>query len=438
MLRLAFSLLVAAAAVFPGAAAAQDLAQLEAAARANRRDADAQVAYGHALIRAARYRDAYRVLHDAARLRGNTLAAHFDAALAAFAEGDYRRSRAACRQLETRGRQEVLTKVCRARAFLVWNRAGRAFEELEAAIAQDPRSFDAQLALGDAHRLRASVAEAEAAYRAAIALDGARYEPRLGLGLLYAAARREADALPELEAAYAREQADPTLLYELAIRKEGAEARRLLGEVVALRPEHMEARVALADLDRAAGDAAAAREGYEAVLRATPESAPAQYGLAVLLHAEGDHPAARERLLQALDIVPNYVDAVLLLGRTYEGTDDADEAYAQYRRANDLDPRNPEGMLRAARLALTKRRPTFALGFLDRLLQQQPNLGEALALYGDAMRARGDRQAAIRFYERALSEGRGAFDRAATERALAEARGERPAPGPLPRATGGG
>ena len=436
MSRLALALLLAAATALP--AAAQDLAELQAAARANRRDPDAQVAYGHALLRAARYRDAYRVLHDAARLRGNTLEAHFDAARAAFAEGDYRRSRAACRQLETRGRQEVLTKVCRARAFLVWNRAGRAFEELEAAIAQDPRNFEAQLALGDAHRLRASVAEAEAAYRAAIALDERRYEPHLGLGLLYAAARREREALPAFEAAYARESADPALLYQLGIRKEGEESRRLLRAAVELRPDLMDARVALADLDRAAGDAAAARAGYEAVLRATPESAPSEYGLAVLLFAEGNFPAARDRLLRALEIVPNYVEAVLLLGQTYERTDDADEAYAQYRRANDLDPQNPEGMLRGARLALAKRRPTFALGFLDRLLQQQPNLGEALVLYGDAMRARGDRQSAIRFYERALAEGRGSFDRAAAERSLAEVRGERPAPGPLPRATVGG
>ncbi|MEO0322272.1 MAG: hypothetical protein AAF447_04910, partial [Myxococcota bacterium] len=285
MSRLALTLAVALA--LPGYASAQDLAQLEASARANRRDADAQVAYGHALLRAARYRDAYRVLHDAARLRGNTLEAHFDAARAAFAEGDYRRSRAACRQLETRGRQEVLTKVCRARAFLVWNRSGRAFEELEAALAQDPRSFEAQLALGDAHRLRAAVAEAEAAYGAAVALDGSRYEPHLGLGLLYAAARREAEARRELEAAYAIESADPTVLYELGKRKEGAEARRLLSRAFALRPDLLEARVAVADMDRESGDASAARAGYETALRANGELAAAHYGLAALDYDEG-------------------------------------------------------------------------------------------------------------------------------------------------------
>ncbi|MEO0325584.1 MAG: tetratricopeptide repeat protein, partial [Myxococcota bacterium] len=138
------------------------------------------------------------------------------------------------------------------------------------------------------------------------------------------------------------------------------------------------------------------------------------------------------------EIVPNYAEAILLLGRTYEATDDADEAYAQYRRASDIDPRNPEGMLRAGRLALAKRRTTLALGFLDRLLQAQPNLGEALVLYGDVLRARGDRPGAIRSYERALAEGRGNFDRAAAERALGEVRGEAPAPRPLPRATVGG
>ncbi|MEM1413953.1 MAG: tetratricopeptide repeat protein [Myxococcota bacterium] len=434
MLRLALATFFAAATALPGLAAAQDLAQLEAAARADRRDADAQVAYGHALLRAARYRDAYRVLHDAARLRGNTLEAHFDAARAAFAEGDYRRSRAACQQLERRGRQETLTKVCRARAFLVWNRAGRAFEELEAALAQDPNAFEVQLALGDAHRLRASTSESEAAYQAAIRLDGSRYEAQFGLGLLYANARREADALRAFEAAYRLEPNDPALLFELGTRKEGAEAQRLLTRAVGFRPDMVRAHEALGDLALAANEDAAATASYEAALAASDESAPAHYGLGVVDYRAGRIEEARTKLERAIELVPNFLEAVLLLGQIQEQTGQTDEAYESYRLASNIDLQNPAGRLHGARLAISEGRATKAIGLLDPVIQRQPNLGAALALYGDAWRIRRNREEAIRYYERALSQGTGDFDRQATQRSLDEVRNQT-GPRRLQRAT---
>lgn len=402
-------------------ALAQDLDALAAAARANPRDAAAQTAYGRALLQAERYREADRVLRAALRLHGGSPQAAFDVARVAFAQGDYRRSRAACRLLERRHRGHVLTKVCRARAFLVWNRSGRAFEELEAAARIDPDHFELLLALADAHRLRADIDEAESAYRRAIAIDGSRPEPHYGLGLLYSSAGREADALAELRAAHALDPTDPDINYQLGIRSEGDEARRLLERAVQTRPRWAEALVALAEVERTAGDLDAARTHYEAALELAPNLAAAHIGLGRVQIAQGEAEAGERSLRRALELVPNSPEVALQLGELYENQGRRREAFEHYRRAADLAPANPVGLLRAAALALRLERDVLATGFLDRYLRSKPEDPRALELYGDAMMARGDRVAAQRYYERAL-QGQGSIDRQAVQQKLRRAR----------------
>ena len=420
VLRMSTLLVVTLAGVAAHAPAhAQDLAALEAAARQNRRDAAAQTAYGRALVRVGRYRDAERALRDAARLQSDSIESLFELAKVAFARDDYRASRAACRALERKSRNHVLTHVCRARAFLVWNRSGRAFEEVEAAIGVDPNHFEALLALGDAHRLRAALSESEEAYRRAIAIDGSRWEPHYGLGLLYSNARREAPALEAFRAAARLDAGNPDLQYQIAIRSRGDEARRLLESAVATRPEWVEALVALADIELRAGDTAAARGHFETVLEQQETNAAAHIGLGrILLEADEVEPGERH-LRRALELVPNSPEVALALGDLYRRQDRHQDAFAQYRQAAALDPSSPVGLLRAASLALELHRDTLASGFLDRYLQGKPNSAPALELYGDVMAARRDPEAARRYYQRALR-GRGEIDRAAVERKLRE------------------
>ena len=137
---------------------------LREAARANARDYDAQVALGRALLDAGRYREASATLRRAARLRRNDPAALYEAARVAFAQGEYRQARAQCRAIERADRESPIAHICMARAFLAWNRSSRAFEELETALQASPNDFEALLALGEAHRLRGSIREAEEAY----------------------------------------------------------------------------------------------------------------------------------------------------------------------------------------------------------------------------------------------------------------------------------
>ena len=428
MLRATLLLALSAALAFllggVGHASAQEtaLAELRVAARAAPRDADAQRALGIARLRAGRFREAEGQLTRAARLRRGSLEGLFDVAQVAFARGDHRAAESACRALQRASKQAVLTYVCNARSDLVWNRSARAFDALEHALAEAPDDYEANFALGEAHRLRAAVDEARQAYEHAARSRPTAADPHLGLGRLYAAAGRRDEAIAALRRGLALEPGYPDLQYELGrLLSSTEEGRRLLAAAVAGRPDFPEAQVALADAMLAAGQVAEAEAAYRAAIAAHDTNAPAHSGLGrALLRREQLEEAERE-LRRALELVANDAPSALALGDVLAGSSRFEEAFEQYRHAADLDPRNPAGLLRAARLAVDRRRDVLASGFLDRLLSQHPDLAAGLALYGDVMRMRADHTRAREYYQRALR-GTGEFDRAAVERSLSELR----------------
>lgn len=397
-----------------------ELSRLEAAAEAAPRDYDAVRAHGIGLLRAGRYRDAERVLGRAARLapRGS-LEGLFDVARAAIAAHDHRAAERACRALGRVSKTAPLFYVCNARADLVWNRSARAFEAIEAALAVEPSNYEALYALGEAHRLRAAIADAESAYGRASTERPAAAEPHLGLGRLYLAAGRHADAVRALRRAAELDGTWPEVQYELARALNAqtpgaAEARTLLESATAGRPDWTEAHIALGDVRLSASMAAEAEAAYRAAIALDDESGPAHAGLGRALVARGDWAGAEAPLRHALELVANDASSTLALGDVLAHTDRETEAYEVYRHATDLDPRNPEGLLRAARLALGQRLDVLASGFLDRILERTPDNGAALCLYGDVMVARGDRTRARDYYTRSLT-GSGPVDRAHCE-----------------------
>jgi len=402
------------------------LEALRAASRANRRDAGAQSAYGLALLRAGKLAEAQRALQGAARLDRDNASRAFDVTRVTAARGEFRPARAACRTL-SRFETSPLGHVCLARAYLVWNRSARAFEELEAATAMDANDFEAQLALGDAHRIRAAVAEAEAAYQRASRARPNSALPYLGLGLLYTAAHRNSDALTALRTADGKSELEsgsprgavghPQIAYALGRVLEGTEAIAAFRTAARGRAGWADAEIALGDALLRSGDAAAAKESYEAATRAARNSAAAYVGLGRALTATGEHEAAMVALDRAIEIVDNHPGAVLAKAHLLEATGQNEPAFQMYRQAADLMTGNPEPLLSAAALALRLRRDVLAVGFLDRVLMQRANLARALELYGDAMVARRDRTSARSYYERALH-GTGPFDRSAVQQKL--------------------
>jgi len=182
------------------------------------------------------------------------------------------------------------------------------------------------------------------------------------------------------------------------------------------RPAWGDAQLALGQAKLSAGDTEGARAAFEAALHVDSHLSPAHVGLGRILAAAGDSAGAEREFQAAIELVANDAGAVLALGELYESTERTQQAFEQYQHAADLDPRNPAGLVHAARLALAQHRSVLATGNLDRLLRAHPRLAVALALYGDAL-AGSDRARARDFYQRALA-GEGEVDRAHVQQAI--------------------
>jgi tetratricopeptide (TPR) repeat protein len=395
------------------------LAELRAATQARRQDAQAFAAYGRALTRAGHWDEALTALKRARELQRGSLAAMLEEANVYFLRLDFRGARNACRHLESADEDATLTRVCRARAFLVLNRSARAFEELAAALAASPNDYDVLMVLGDAHRLRMDLSDAERCFRLAMAERSNEAAPRLGLGRLLAAAGRRDEALVELRRALELDPTWPEPQYELGLLLPGAEGRVLLSRAVLGRPNWAIAQSALGDAELAGGDLAAARRAFEAAIRLDAALAPAHLGLGLALLRGGDLPGAERSLARARELVPNSTRASVGLAEIYAATERFEEAFEAYREGADGSPNDPGPMIAAARLAITRGLDVLAAACLDRALAARSTSSEALSLYGDVMRMRNRRADARAYYERALA-GDGAFDLAHAQTAIRE------------------
>ncbi|MDX1394586.1 MAG: tetratricopeptide repeat protein [Gemmatimonadota bacterium] len=160
-----------------------------------------------------------------------------------------------------------------------------------------------------------------------------------------AALERAREVFPEYAGADA-----PTLLLARMHRERGDDdaALEAYRAYTALNENHLEAHVALAELEEAAGNAAGMRDALERALWIDPyrqdvheklaaaeeeagdwsagvrerrallgldpnDRAAAYYRLALALYRDGDTAAARSTVLRALEIAPNYEDAIDLL-----------------------------------------------------------------------------------------------------------------------------
>jgi tetratricopeptide (TPR) repeat protein len=183
--------------------------------------------------------------------------------------------------------------------------------------------------------------------------------------------------------------------------------------------------VALGNAVLEGGDAAAAAQHFRQAISQNNRLAEAYSGLGRAQTLLNQFDEARGSLARAIELVPNSQATMLALADLLATTGQHDDALDKYREAADLNPADPTPLLRAAALALRLSRDVYAAAFLDRLLDEHPNLAAGLALYGDVMRARSDRAAAIGYYERALG-GTGPLERPQIQAAIEEMR--RPPP----------
>jgi tetratricopeptide (TPR) repeat protein len=404
-----------------GARADEFFDRVEEAARAAPRDAGAQIAYVEALVRAARYDEAAKVAKQALRVAPRSLELLLAQARVVFARHDFKNAKAACRPLQRLDARAIETRICLAEGFVALQRSARAFEEIDAIIQEDPESFEGHLAKADALRLRMVEDEAETEYRVASRLRPKDPRPHIGLGLLAEAAGKPAEALSSFRRARSLGADWPEVRFAFGRLTKGVVARSHLRAANEMRVDWVEALEALGWVELQLGEIEESKKLFSRAVQLDDLTSGAHLGRGLALVQLGQDDEARISLKRSLEIVPTSARAALELARLESRAGEVELALEHYRRAADQDRSDFTALLEAAALCLTHERAVVAMAYLDRVLEVDPNHGNALMFYGDARRIQRKPDEARRYYERALR-GTGKVDKSALDERIASLR----------------
>jgi tetratricopeptide (TPR) repeat protein len=299
-----------------------------AAAAAQRRDSDSLLleelarAYADAFELDSAEREARRALAAAGRLSPRLVLAQV-----ALRRG---RPTAALSVMEDAGSQRAEVLVIRALAKLQLQRTGEARSDAEAALAIQPDSVPARVALA---RIDTADGRAEAAQKELDRLERGAKNPEVAfaLGLVFVARKTPERARFWFKEALRRAPLHLEARLNLArlLHDDGqlAEARDEINQILAANASYLPARRELASLSLDLGDAVAARDEFDAISEREPDldtffdSARAHLQL-------GDGKGAEERLQRAQKLAPMGPDAE-------EATDLLARAYLLEHRAQD-------------------------------------------------------------------------------------------------------
>jgi tetratricopeptide (TPR) repeat protein len=259
-----------------------------------------------------------------------------------------------------------------ARQDFSQGRLDDALEALRVLLGRAPRAPELWETIGDVHLARGSVEEAERAYVAATTLapDEASYHARLGMLLAERyAGRRHREAIAELSSALALRGTWAELHFRLAdIQREASrfeDAAESLQAYLTLEPagpHAAEARALLEDLGRHRPTSTALPQAEKPELQ-VPDPARHAYRVARVYRGRGDAEQARAEAERALELAPDYLDALMLLAALDLEAGDEASAASLYQRCVALAPYDARLLLTLGELERSAGRSDLAQGY---------------------------------------------------------------------------
>ncbi|MBI3270750.1 MAG: tetratricopeptide repeat protein [Planctomycetes bacterium] len=305
----------------------------------------------------------------------------------------------------------------------------RADECWRTAIEKDPRFSEAhfqraRLLLAKCFEAQLAASEEERAARRPEAEDLARQAQAelktaaAGVGLQDPVARAVAEAMlaqsgGDLDgsahltraslAKFGGQPGEEDLYWLLGVAVGGtAEGMGGLDRAIQIRPKHLHALFARANLHQAAGDLNAAIRDFDEALRINPRFTIALSNRGNARRAKGDLDGAIRDFDEALRINPGYAKALYNRGIARREKGDLDGAIADYGEALRINPRYVDALTNRGLARQAKGDLDGALRDHDEALRIHPRYAGGLTNRGAARQAKGDLDGAIRDYDEAL------------------------------------
>jgi tetratricopeptide (TPR) repeat protein len=229
----------------------------------------------------------------------------------------------------------------------------------------------------------------------------------LGEALELHQAGRHAEAAALYQRALEVDPNEPTALYLFGLLNfemgQAQTALELLRKVVGIRPDHVQARLTLANLLHWRGDYADAAEQFRAVIEADPDNLAAQVGLAKALRDDGAFDASLAAGRAALDIDPNCAAAHEVMGGAFSGLGRAERSIDAYRTAIALQPDLASAHIGLALVLLGENRPADALAATDAALAEDQGQAQAWFARGVALNGLRRLDEAVEALERSVA-----------------------------------
>jgi tetratricopeptide (TPR) repeat protein len=214
--------------------------------------------------------------------------------------------------------------------YLQQKQYGRALDEIQRALAENPKDPVAHMMLGVAQYWNGMVDESIASYNTSISLNPDDAEPHLLLGISYA--------------------------WKDDQKASEAEFRR----ATELDPTRGDAFMNLGSIRESLGDYPGALEMSRKAVDLDKKNPLYRYQLGSVYRKLGRDADAVEQFSEAVKIQPDYEDALLELGCAQERTGDLKSAMATLRKAVDLKPGDSVARMRLARIYLAQGDPAKA------------------------------------------------------------------------------
>jgi tetratricopeptide (TPR) repeat protein len=281
-----------------------------------------------------------------------------------------------------------------------------ALHQYEEAVRVAPHDPQSHLALADFLRLRKDFEKSITAVEEAMRLRPDMADPLRLHGDILRDTGDQDGAVQKYREASRLTPHDPWLQYKVADllrqQKEFEDSIAAIEKALKLRPTFPEALGLYGDILRDSGDQDGAMQKYREAARAAPEEPWPLLAQARLLQRQNKADEAIALIEEALTLRPDMPQALRLYGDILRDRGDPDGALSKYQAAVLADPEDFWTHYSLAMLFWRQGKDEEAIAALNEALRVRPTMPEALLLYGDILRDRGDPDGALQKYQEAV------------------------------------